>query len=97
MNPTRRTLLAAFAAFAATGCALAGSGGEAPLPGPVSDLPAFERFIATRPTPAQFAKRHPDVVLVLPGQIATKELRMDRSRYFAQLDAEGRITGGRFQ
>lgn len=70
---------------------------EAPVPGFVTDLPAFERYLATGPTPAQFASRYPDVLLVLPGQAATKELRLNRSRYFASLDSEGRITGGRFQ
>lgn len=70
---------------------------DAPVAGFVIDLAAFERYLATRPTPAQFAARYPDVVLVLPGQATTKELRLNRSRYFAQLDAEGRISGGRFQ
>ncbi|HSW13291.1 MAG TPA: hypothetical protein VLI06_10665 [Solimonas sp.] len=70
---------------------------SAPVAGKVSDMAAFERYIATRPTPAQFRAHYPDVLLVLPGDMATKELRMDHSRYFAQLDADGRITGGRFQ
>lgn len=70
---------------------------ETPVAGFVTDLPAFERFIAGRPTPAQFRARYPDVTLVLPGQIATKEFRMNNSRYFATLDGEGRVTGGRFQ
>jgi hypothetical protein len=64
--------------------------------GYVTDMAAFEAFIATRPTPEQFRARYPDVLLVLPGQIATKELRLNNSRYFAELDGEGRITGGRF-
>lgn len=68
-----------------------------PMRGKVEDLPAFEHFIATQPTPAQFRTRYPDVVLVLPGDIASKELRLDRSRYFAELDAAGHITGGKFQ
>lgn len=67
------------------------------VPGFVTDLDGFEKFIATQPTPAQFRARYPDVTLVLPGSIATKEMRMNHSRYFAQLDAEGRITGGQFQ
>jgi len=68
----------------------------APVPGKVSDLDAFGRFIASRPTPEQFRARYPDVKLVLPGDIATKEFRHDNSRYFADTDSEGRITGGRF-
>lgn len=68
----------------------------APMPGKVTDQSAFANFIASKPTPEQFRSRYPDVVLVLPGQIATKEFRMDNSRYFAELDGDGRITGGRF-
>lgn len=65
--------------------------------GKVADVDAFDRFIASHPTPEEFRAHYPDVTLVLPGQMATKELRMDRSRYFAQLDADGRITGGAFK
>jgi hypothetical protein len=69
---------------------------EIVVPGKVEDVPAFDRFIAGKPTPEQFRKRYPDVKLVLPGEIATREFRMDRSRYFAELDADGRISGGKF-
>jgi hypothetical protein len=37
------------------------------------------------------------VLLVMPGDIATREYRTDNSRYFARLDEAGRITGGVFQ
>lgn len=63
----------------------------------VTDLTAFESFIASRPTPDQFRQRYPDVLLVLPGDISTFELRGDNSRYFAEVDDEGCITGGHFQ
>lgn len=69
----------------------------APVAGFVTDLSAFEAFVATQPTPEQFRARYPDVLLVLPGTITTKELRLNHSRYFAQLDANSRIVGGRFQ
>jgi len=69
---------------------------EASVPGKVTDLASFERFIAGQPTPAQFQARYPDVQLILPGTIATKEFRSDNSRYFAKLDAQGRISGGSF-
>jgi len=69
----------------------------APTAGFVTDLPRFEQFIATAPTPEQFRAQYPDVTLVLPGSIATKEMRLNKSRYFAQLDGNGRITGGQFQ
>lgn len=64
--------------------------------GSVTDLVAFEGFMLRKPTPAQFKAKYPDVRLVLPGQIATKEFRLDHSRYFAQLDAQGRIVSGKF-
>lgn len=69
----------------------------APVRTSITDLAAFDAFIATRPTPTELRARYPGLTLVLPGDIATKELRLDNSRYFADLDAEGRISGGRFQ
>lgn len=76
-------------------------GDEAALPEPrggfVTDMAAFEQFIATRPSPEDFRKVYPDVLLVLPGDIATREFRMNNSRYFASLDETGRIIGGQFQ
>jgi hypothetical protein len=88
------------AALATTACQGGLSmNGAAPQPvaGFVTDEPAFDKFISTRPTPEEFRRVYPDVTLVLPGQIATKELRFNNSRYFAQTDDQGRITGGRFQ
>lgn len=68
----------------------------APVHGFVTDMTAFDAFIATHPTPDQFKTAYPDVLLVLPGTIATREMRSNNSRYFAELDANGRITGGKF-
>lgn len=67
-----------------------------PVAGFVTDLPAFDAFIAGRPTPSQFRAAYPDVLLVLPGTMTTQEFRSNNSRYVAELDAEGRISGGRF-
>ena len=67
-----------------------------PVHGFVTDMQAFDVFIATRPTPDQFRAAYPDVLLVLPGTIATRELRNNNSRYFAEQDKDGRITGGKF-
>lgn len=61
------------------------------------DLVPFEKYIKTKPTPEAFRLKYPNVTLVLPGDIASREFRLDRSRYFAELDAEGRVVGGRFQ
>jgi predicted small lipoprotein YifL len=68
----------------------------APVHGFVTDMTAFDAFIATHPTPDQFKVAYPDVLLVLPGTIATREMRSNNSRYFAEVDASGRITGGKF-
>ncbi|WP_370305135.1 hypothetical protein [Sinimarinibacterium flocculans] len=94
----RTTLLAATLALVACqgGFPMSASAPQ-PVAGKVTDVSAFEAFIATRPTPEAFRQTYPDVTLVLPGQIATKELRFDNSRYFAQLDEQGRIVGGKFQ
>lgn len=62
----------------------------------VNDLADFDRYIATRPTVAAFQQRYPTVFVVLPGSIATRELRHDRSRYFVELDSHGRIIAGHF-
>lgn len=69
-----------------------------PRTGFVEDETRFNDFIREhQPTPSEFRAVYPDVTLVLPGQIATKELRMNNSRFFARLDDDGRITDGRFQ
>ena len=68
-----------------------------PVHGQVTYIAAFDRFIATWPRPADFHSRYPDVKLVLPGEMATKELRLNHSRYFAVLGADGRMQGGDFK
>ncbi|HXP00711.1 MAG TPA: hypothetical protein VN813_09415 [Luteibacter sp.] len=67
-----------------------------PVAGFVTDVKAFDAFIATRPTPAQFRAAYPDVILVTPDMMTTREMRQNNSRYFPKLDAEGRIVGGSF-
>ena len=84
-------------ALAGVGCCVARSDALPMVRGTVTDVAAFDAFIAARPAPKDFRARYPDVVLVLPGEMATKELRANRSRYFAELDGDGRITGGKFQ
>lgn len=68
----------------------------ATTPPDVNDVADFDRFVAGKPTVAAFQQRYPTVFVVLPGTIATREYRHDRSRYFAELDGDGRIVGGRF-
>lgn len=67
-----------------------------PVTGVVTDTDAFARFIGSRPTAEAFRKAYPDVTLVMPGDISTREMRHDNSRYFAEVDENGRISGGRF-
>lgn len=63
----------------------------------ITDMDAFAAFIATRPTPEALRERYPGLAVITPDMMATRELRTDNSRYFVELDAEGRVTGGKFQ
>ncbi|WP_020647866.1 hypothetical protein [Solimonas variicoloris] len=94
----RRLLCAAFISVAtlAAACQHVTMSDPKPVPGHVTDLDAFHRFIGTHPTPEQFRKAYPDVTLVLPGQISTREFRTNNSRYFAELGGDGKIVGGKF-
>lgn len=67
-----------------------------PVAGFVTDMKSFDAFIATKPTPAQFHAAYPDVMLVTPDMMTTREMRQDNSRYFPKMDADGRIVGGSF-
>ena len=67
-----------------------------PVAGFVTDLKAFDAFIATKPTAAQFHAAYPDVMLVTPDMMTTREMRENHSRYFPKMDADGRIVGGSF-
>ena len=84
------------AGVALGGCHATTQPAPAPVHGYITDTKAFDAFIATRPTPAQFRARYPDVQLLLPGDISTMEMRYNNSRYYAELDKDGRIAGGRF-
>lgn len=90
-------LLAAVLSACNGASAVSDPAAAASVAGYVTDMPRFEQFIAKRPTPDEFRRVYPDVTLVLPGQMATKEFRMNNSRYFARLDDDGRISGGKFQ
>jgi hypothetical protein len=68
-----------------------------PIRGTVNNMGVFQQFIATRPTPSEFRRIYPDVQLVLPQDIATMEMRYNNSRYFAQVDQQGKIVGGSFR
>lgn len=78
------------------GCQASAPVAPAPVHGYVTDMKAFDAFIATHPTPEHFRAAYPDVQLMLPGTISTMEYRSNHSRYYAELDKDGRITGGHF-
>ena len=67
-----------------------------PVAGFVTDMKAFDAFIATKPTPEQFHATYPDVMLVTPDMMTTREMRQNNSRYFPKMDADGHIVGGSF-
>lgn len=69
----------------------------APVHGFVTDMAAFDAFIARRPTVEEFRAAYPDVLLILPNTPTTMEMRYNNSRYFAEIAGDGRIAGGRFQ
>ena len=81
---------------AVSACQTVPAGPPKPVAGFVTDMKAFDAFIATRPTPEQFRVAYPDVMLVTPDMMTTREMRQNNSRYFPKMDAEGRIVGGSF-
>ena len=86
---------------AMTGCQSTPANSSTPMVpmvhhGFVTDMPAFDAFLATHPTPAQFRAAYPDVQLVMPNTITTMDFRSNNSRYFVELDKDGRIIGGHF-
>jgi len=62
----------------------------------VVNMDSFEAFISTHPTAEEFKKMYPGVQLMMPGMISTMEIRYDNTRFFPQLDKDGRIIGGDF-
>ncbi|MBY8965412.1 hypothetical protein [Algiphilus sp.] len=92
-------LLALLLALSA-GCAGMSEPAELPPPhsGNVQNVAEFREFLDSyQPTERQFRQVYPDITLVMPGDIATKELRLNNSRFFAELNDKGRIVDGRFQ
>lgn len=63
----------------------------------VENMDLFNEFIAAKPTVSEFRNTYSCVTLVLPGEAATREMRLNNSRYFAEMGEFGRITGGYFQ
>jgi hypothetical protein len=61
------------------------------------DVIAFQQVLATNPDPETLREAFPEILVVLPGDIATREMRFDQSRFFARLGEDGRIYGGDFR
>ncbi|MFC5742258.1 hypothetical protein [Dyella tabacisoli] len=93
-----RLLALSVLAFAVVlgGCHHATHTAPQPMTGYVTDMKSFDAFIATHPMADQFRATYPGVLLVLPGERSTREFRNNNSRYFAELDTNGHITGGKF-
>ena len=90
-------------AMTAAGCDGGGPAtGSAPAacalqPGaPAVPTMVFRDFLGARPTPAEFRDHYPGIALVMPGDVATREVRLDCSRFFADTGDDGHIIGGRF-
>ncbi|WP_413624839.1 hypothetical protein [Luteibacter sp. Lutesp34] len=77
----------------------AGNGAPIVVPGScgVTDLVSFNQFVAGRPTIPAFQAAYGCLHLVLPGDVTTREIRTDNSRYFAEVDSFGRVVAGYFQ
>ena len=60
----------------------------------ISELPAF---VASRPTPEEFQQAFPDVWLILPGDIVSRDVCSQYYRFVAELDTKGRISGGNLE
>ncbi|WP_285403408.1 hypothetical protein [Luteibacter sp. ME-Dv--P-043b] len=108
MNKTISPLFVALLAMAPLAAMAQVHGGNAPRPEGATDAKAsvrcgvldtnaFDRFIATKPTPVEFRARLSCIQLVMPDSVTTMEMRADNSRYFPQLDQYGRIVGGSFR
>jgi hypothetical protein len=89
-------MLAACNRDVAAGSAAEGACVRQPSGMPATPSASFRDFLATRPTPAAFRAHYTDITLVMPGDIATRELRFDCSRFFADTDNDGHVVGGRF-
>jgi hypothetical protein len=58
------------------------------------DMSELRSFVASLPTPEEFQQAFPDVWLVLPGDIVSRSFCSQYYRFIAELDGEGRISGG---
>jgi len=62
--------------------------------GNLDDRSALHAFVQSRPTPEEFQEAYPDVWLILPGDIVSRDVCSQYYRFIAELDSNGRISGG---
>lgn len=58
------------------------------------DSAELRAFVESRPTPDEFHQAFPDVWLILPGDIVSRDTCSQYHRFIAELDPNGRISGG---
>jgi len=87
-------VLFAFLLSSAAGAATAETSAQASGHGNLDDRAALHAFIQSRPTPAEFQEAYPDVWLILPGDIVSRDVCSQYYRFIAELDSNGRISGG---
>lgn len=77
---------------------VAASASPASTPDPAADtakdMAELPAFVAARPTPEEFQQAFPDVWLILPGDIVSRDVCSQYYRFIAELDPQGRISGG---
>jgi len=77
---------------------LAAAGAQSPeaeaVTSQATDSSAIRAFVQSRPTPEEFREAYPDVWLILPGDIVSREVCSEYYRFIAELDGDGRIKGG---
>lgn len=61
------------------------------------DVIPFQQLLATNPEPQTLRDAYPEILVVMPGDIVTEEMRFDQSRFFARLGEDGLIYGGEFR
>ncbi|MFO8153413.1 hypothetical protein [Thioalkalivibrio sp.] len=73
------------------------SGAQASAASQVTDTSEIRAFVRSRPTPEEFREAYPEVWLILPGDIVSREVCSEYYRFVAELDPDGRIRGGHLE
>ena len=87
-------VLFAFLLAIPAGAATPETSAQASGHGNLDDRSALHAFIQSRPTPEEFQEAYPEIWLILPGDIVSRDVCSQYYRFIAELDANGRIRGG---